>query len=346
MVYIPLAQQQQKFIGGKASTGTTSGYTPLAEAQKTFLSTNVKPVSQPKQISKPVAKPTNTSGDIFQSVSKFTTDIIYNITPKQKVISPLAQSRPIQPIKPVPKQIAGLKVDFMPSKVNLSAQVKPLQVEPLTLPKKQDTDPLTGKPKTYLSAAPPKTIFEKVSQSISDIFRSPEDIRAQAGMLETVTGRSLKDLSEKDMDKYMEAGGNPFRESAFEEAAKQKLDAMGVKRDLTNKEATDLFMALSLPVSFSLGLIGAAPKFFTQIKALGKFVAVSTAFDISFQKITGKAGISELLPEDTPRPIAITVDALEFLGKAYVSHKIPFGKVTDLFTKQTVEKYGLPQRLY
>jgi len=133
MVYIPLAQQQQKFIGGKASTGTTSGYTPLAEAQKTFLSTNVKPVSQPKQISKPVAKPTNTSGDIFQSVSKFTTDIIYNITPKQKVISPLAQSRPIQPIKPVPKQIAGLKVDFMPSKVNLSAPVSQpsAQLKPL-----------------------------------------------------------------------------------------------------------------------------------------------------------------------------------------------------------------------
>lgn len=251
-----------------------------------------------------------------------------------------------------------------PKKVDVSSQLqlKPeqkkldnkqiQQVKPVTLPDGRVIQP------SVLTAAPPKkeekpNVFTLARRFIDSIFGiSPEErarmdlndqiARAQnAYYLKTTfpdltEGFSLVDLTKK--------GGNPFRESAMEQAGRQAMERVGINTTPNNKQFTDLMFALSLPVSLGAGAARLAPSVLSQIRLLGKFTAVSLAFDTAFQKLTGKHSVSELLPEGTPMPITIAVDAVEFLGKGVLAHGVRPGKMLDVFTKETINKYNLPKK--
>lgn len=209
-----------------------------------------------------------------------------------------------------------------------------------------------------ISAAPPQTPLGKIQQAFGQVLdflappgasNSPEDQVARAqnayallkdpkakSIIEKQTGQKVEvngHLNPELLVTLSQPGGSPFKNSPAE----------NVYRDLnigamSTADGISLLMALSIPVTGAIGGTGV-------ILNLGKFVAVSTAFDVAFNKITGKQSISDLLPNDTPAVAKMSVDALEFLGKAYLTHGLnKFGSnVLDTLTKSTVEKYNLPQ---
>lgn len=279
--------------------------------------------------------------------------LTFDSTPKNSSSAQLVNVYKALTSPPKPKQTdfsAGLTFDFKPDQKKLNDK-QLQQAKAITLPNGNVIQPST------LSAAPKKedkpNVIQLARRFIDSLFGiSPEErarmelydevARAQnayalkKGFPELTEGFSLTDLTEP--------GGNPFRESPFESTSKKALDEIGVPRTLNNKEFTDVMFALSLPVSLGAGAAGLAPSVMTQLGALGKFTAVSLAFDTAFTKLTGKHGVSELLPEGTPMPIKIAVDGIEFLGKAVLSHGIRPGKAIDFFTKETINKYKLPEK--
>lgn len=214
-------------------------------------------------------------------------------------------------------------------------------------------------PNTTISAAtgkekkPQPSIFDLAGRFIDSLFGISPEERARLKLSDEVARaqnayalkRNFPELTEGfSISDLTKPGGNPFREVPAETIGREAMKKAGIYTQPTNKGFTDLMFALSLPVSFGAGAAGLAPSVLKQVVALGKFTAVSVAFDTALEKLTGKHAVSELLPENTPMPVTIGVDALEFLGEAIISHGIKPGKLLDVFTKETINKYKLPDK--
>lgn len=379
MAYVPLAQFQQKFLGKSAgSLSSGSGYVPLSQFQTKFVSTNTGQSTKPKTVSTP-SKPVSQQPSIFKTVGSeaqsfldTSTSVAKNIIDDVKGIFTgkngqslpitLPKQNPSVSLTPEQKQkIGSLKTgqiipDFKSTQAGQSAKLKGNLIDNVFY----NPDTHLKKPgETTLSAAKPKTIMDKAGEFVTSVLNFLSPPEAQNNQVSNVARsqnayqilKNHPELNKKtNVVALSQPGGSPFKNSQMEQISKD----LGIKSTLSNSEFTNLMMALSLPVSLGAGaakvaLAEGAPVITAtkQLVELGKFTAVSTLFDKAFQKISGKQSVSELLPENTPQALKITVDALEFLGKIYATHGVNKvgSDVVDVLTKSTMEKYNLPQEL-
>lgn len=348
-------QHRKSVIGGKVSSSAPvvsggSGFSDPIFEQRRITVSQTKPTPAPKVTTAP--KVQQQQGIKIGGIQIKTPDLtnIHLPNPIEGFKSWYASiTAPKKQVAPNPQQVKQEPIKISPEQKKLNDK----QLKQIQLPNGQTaTVSAYFVPNTTLSAAKPQpkkkqNLFEVAGQWIDSLFGiSPEErariklndqkaIDMNAYALKKNFPDETKEFSLTDLTK---PGGNPFRESPSEIASKRALEKAGIYRQLNNKEVTDLMFALSLPIA---GIEVGAVKTLT---ALGKFTAVSTAFDLAFQKITGKEAVSELLPEGTPQPIKIAVDGLELLGKGILSHGLKPGKITDVFTKETINKYKLPEK--
>jgi len=251
---------------------------------------------------------------------------------------------------------AGLHFDFKPEQKKLNDQ-QLSQAKAITLPNGQTLQPsvIRSATKEEIEASKPKkNIFSLARKFIDSLFGISPEERARLDLNDEIATsqnayflkKNFPELSEPfSLSDLTKPGGNPFRESPAEQVGREAMKELGIYTQPTNKGFTDIMFALSLPVSLGAGAAGLAPGILSQLLALGKFTAVTVAFDAAMEKLTGKHSLSELLPENTPMPIQIATDGLQFLGEAVLSHGIKPGKLLDAFTKETINKYKLPEKV-
>lgn len=341
-----LEETQKKYKLTPASTGNTgtasSSGTGWLESVQKKQPQQVYTQYQPKKVSTtPVKivqpkKPNliEQAGNVVNQVAKNTVSGVKSlITPPKKLISPVAESIPIRKLPS-----SGFKLSLVDSKQSPSAQLQSNK-QTLTKQKKQ----------------------------VSQVNQTSDNVQKFFDSIGTPINQGLKTLSKGIVPNVNQL--QPQKEYTSEAEYKKALavskqEAQG-KFDTGAQVNRLLGQALVKTIeTSSLGILQGnvipknkleevssqiatyAPLVGVPIKSLVKFFAVSTVFDVAFNKVTGKQQISDLLPNDTPRYIKTGVDLLEFLGKALISHGIRPGKIRDTFIRKTVEDKGIPTSYY
>lgn len=236
-------------------------------------------------------------------------------------------------------------------------------VEPKAIERFDLTSKTSGSAK--LSAPAQKKVMEtqqKISKKVDDIgsslntFLTTEGKRIQRDFNSLVSGGVVSNKNqvaprEEYMSEaaYQSAIDRSKQKTVLDRANKYVADlAAGVGTTLTlGKLAPDQAIVDKMDkdeqIFYTAGQLLPLAK--VPIATLAKFLAVDFAFNTAFTAVTGKEKPSDLLPEGTSPFITNTVDVLEFLGKAYVAHGIKPGKIRDVFTKTTQEKYNLPKEV-
>lgn len=264
--------------------------------------------------------------------------------------------------KPTVKPKAPENIQSKPSLISQNQEQSSAQIQPIQSSQKNIFDSTNLSRQSYISAASPKqnnflnNVISKGQEIWDGLFGiSPQErvqmdtnnVVAKAQNAYTILKQKPELKNVTTLSKLTQTGGNPFKNSDFETYGRQAMQEAGVLTQPSNAEFTNLIMALSLPVSLGAGTASLAPSVGKQLLGLGAWTAVSTTFDAAFHKLTDKQSVSELLPQDAPIPVKVAIDALEFLGKAYITHGIykKAPDIKDFFTKNTIEKYNLPQEI-
>ena len=220
---------------------------------------------------------------------------------------------------------------------------KPVQVQPAQtfssragLP---DLSKATSKPvekkgigqygETKISQAKPKNIWQKVGQSITNFFESPETIVA-------------KDQNIYAIQKAVEKNRNakiPLQ--VIDENYDQLTKELGIRDTATGKELAGMAIAVGIAV-------GLVTHPLATIKTVVGFTALGKAKELGVSTVKpGAKTFTDLLPENTPDVVSRTLGVAEFLADMVIFHKLSkqAPKAVEFLTKDIITKYELPKTL-
>jgi len=220
---------------------------------------------------------------------------------------------------------------------------KPVQVQPAQtfssragLP---DLSKATSKPvekkgigqygETKISQAKPKNIWQKVGQSITNFFESPETIVA-------------KDQNIYAIQKAVEKNRNakiPLQ--VIDENYDQLTKELGIRDTATGEELAGMAIAVGIAV-------GLVTHPLATIKTVVGFTALGKAKELGVSTVKpGAKTFTDLLPENTPDVVSRTLGVAEFLADMVIFHKLSkqAPKAVEFLTKDIITKYELPKTL-
>lgn len=228
-------------------------------------------------------------------------------------------------------------------------QQKPVQIKPqqTKLNGDQLETALGNFPaQTVLKPAPKRTIWQKFTDRIGQVFDSDQakkarDINAVAIKTKTEIGRDLP------LDKLAEKGGNPLKNTLMEDVTKE----LGIRSMPTTKEVGETLMILA----GGAGLINAP---MVTLKALGIFAGVNEVKSALFSAIKGdgfKFGTGTTLGdlfENASPDVKNVLDIVDFVGTGALSHqlysrypqaKAPLKQAFERLTKDIITEYNMPK---
>jgi hypothetical protein len=337
-----LTQKGYTSINGKTPVATSSGgfltqkgYTSISSV-KTPSNTKVavtKPTSTPSKKITPPKINTGLTGAKIDTSAINVGGIKFNAPNVDPTI-----------LEKTAKQLTANKIPPKPTK--LPNGVKVSLVSPNQAPSAQRPNTKETRASNLKSIQTQDKVFKKID-NVTKVIKDT----AQQGIDELSHGVVIGANQTAPQNEYMssESYKKAIKDSQNPKFLKKVNNAVGAgSAGVTNTLTLGLLSPKGVPKenqkAYKGGQIFAMAG--VPIKSLVKFVAVNFVFNHSLKALTGKDQPSELLPENSPQWSKTGLDLLTILGEAFVAHRIRPGEFRDAFTKQTIEKSGIPQKYY